>query len=65
MPVVDRIAGFTKMMYDIVRKVVTPAITSVRTEDPSSFILKYDSSTYDPLLLIAQRPRMKRLRSGR
>jgi len=30
----ERIAGFTTMMYDIARNVVSPATSSVRTSDP-------------------------------
>ncbi|CFO74714.1 Uncharacterised protein [Bordetella pertussis] len=31
MPVLDRMSGFRKMMYDMVRNVVSPATISVRT----------------------------------
>src|SRR5262249_38915859 len=36
MPVVESTAGCTKMMYDIVMNVVSPASTSVRTSVPDS-----------------------------
>src|SRR5690606_40372614 len=36
MPVLERMPGFTKMMYAIVMKVVSPATTSVRTVVPFS-----------------------------
>ena len=39
-PVVPRMFGLTKMMYDIVRKVVRPATISVRTLEPCSSSLK-------------------------
>ena len=40
----DRIAGFRKTMYDIVRNVTTPPRTSIRTVEPRSRMEKWRSS---------------------
>jgi len=40
MPQLESTAGCTKMIYDIVRKVVVPATASVRMFVPFSFSLK-------------------------
>ncbi len=45
MPASPRMAGLTKMIYAIVRKVVSPAISSVRTSVPFSLSLKKFSSS--------------------
>ena len=44
MPDTERISGLTKMIYAMVRKVVTPAMISVRTVVPCSESLKKRSS---------------------
>ncbi|KAG1078745.1 hypothetical protein G6F40_016589 [Rhizopus arrhizus] len=48
MPVDDRMSGLTKMMYDIVRKVVRPATISVRAVVPCSRSVNSFSSSRVP-----------------
>ena len=47
-PAADRMFGLTARMYTIDRKVVTPAMTSVRTSVPFSLSLKYFSIKIAP-----------------
>ncbi len=47
-PASARIAGFTKMIYDMVMKVVNPANISVLTVVPRSDNLKIDSIKFPP-----------------
>ncbi len=51
MPVDDRMSGFTKMMYDIVRNVVRPATISVLAVVPCSRRLNSFSSILIPRVL--------------
>ena len=48
-PVLLRMPGFTKMMYDIVTNVVIPARTSVMKVLPFSRILNNDIDYHSPL----------------